>query len=151
MKGSIGKPDVVKIAQGTMRKCRAKKNPPKPTGKKPKCPFNVTTIAGRKWREITEGLQRLGLIDGIDATHIEGLCTQYQIAHEADAVVRKDGIVIDGAMGGRVKNPACSVSDAAWGKVRAYCNDLGLNHMSRQRMESTATETESDIESRYLA
>ena len=151
MRGGTGKPDIVKIAQGTLRKCRQKKNAPKATGKKPKCPFNITSIAGRKWKEITEGLERLGLIDGIDATHVEGLCTQYQIAREADSVVRREGIIIDGSMGGRVKNPACSVSDAAWGKVRAYCNDLGLNHMSRQRMESTATETESEIESKYLA
>ena len=150
MKGSKGKPDVIKIAQGTFQKCRAKKNPPKASGV-PKCPFNVTSIAGRKWKEVTAALKRLGLIDSADGTHIEGLCRQYQLAKQADRMIDKDGLCIEGSMGTTIKNPACTVSDAAWGKVRSYCNDLGLNHLSRQRMESTATQTEDDIESKYLA
>jgi P27 family predicted phage terminase small subunit len=150
MKGSKGKPDVIKIAQGTFQKCRAKKNPPKASGV-PKCPFNVTSIAGRKWKEVTAALKRLGLIDSADGTHIEGLCRQYQLAKQADRMIDKDGLCIEGSMGTTIKNPACTVSDAAWGKVRSYCNDLGLNHLSRQRMESNATQTEDDIESKYLA
>ena len=150
MRGSLGKPNSIKIAHGTFQKCRAKKNPPKSSGM-PKCPFKLTSIAGKKWKEITTGLKRLGLIDSIDATHIEGLCRQYQLAKEADQLIVKDGICITGALGSQIKNPACNVSDAAWSKVRGYCNDLGLNHLSRQRMESTATEVEDEIESKYLA
>lgn len=150
MKGSLPKPDIVKIAQGTYRKCRAKKRKPKSKGK-PKCPFARGTIAYKKWTEVTSGLTRLGLIDAIDSTHIEGLCRQYEIAKDADAIVAKEGMVIDGSMGGKVKNPAINISDAAWGKVRSYCNDLGLNHLSRQRMESTSTEELEDIAEKYLA
>lgn len=150
MKGSRGKPDVIKIAQGTFQKCRAKKNPPKSSGV-PKCPFSITSIAGRKWKEVTAALKRLGLIDSADGTHIEGLCRQYQLAKQADRIIDRDGLCVTGAMGTTIKNPACTVSDAAWGKVRGYCNDLGLNHLSRQRMESTATQVEDDIESKYLA
>ena len=150
MRGGKPKPDVLKIAQGTQRKCRVKKNPPKSEGT-PVCPFKATSIAGKKWREVTAGLKRLGLIDGIDSTHIEGLCQQYQIAKEADAEVVENRMTLVSTKGQVFKNPACTISDAAWGKVRAYCNDLGLNHLSRQRMESTATETEDNIETKYLA
>jgi len=150
MRGGKKKPEILKIAEGTSRADRRCKNPPKNSGV-PKCPFNITSIAGRKWTEVTTGLTRLGLIDGIDATHIEGLCRQYQIAKEADRLMSKEGMVITGARGTFLKNPAAQISDAAWGKVRGYCNDLGLNHLSRQRMESTATQVEDDIESKYLA
>lgn len=150
MKGALPKPDIVKIAQGTYRKCRAKKNKPQSKGK-PKSPFKKGTIAYRKWVEVTSGLTRLGLIDEIDSTHIEGLCKQYEIAKQADELVAQQGMVIDGAMGGKVKNPAINISDAAWGKVRSYCNDLGLNHLSRQRMESNAPEEQEEIAEKYLA
>lgn len=149
MRGGKPKPDVIKIAQGTLRKCRVKQRP-KSSGT-PKCPFAVRSIAGKKWKEITEGLKRLGLIDAIDATHIEGLCRQYQIAKEADEVIAREGIVVKGSLGSPITNPACTVSSKAWAAVRGYSNDLGLNHLSRQRMESTANEVEDDIESKFLA
>jgi len=150
MRGPPPKPEVIKIAEGTIRADRRRKNPPVGAGV-PKCPFNVTSIAGRKWKEITTGLKRLGLIDSIDQTHIEGLCRQYQLAKEADRLIARNGITIEGSMGSIVANPACNVSAKAWAAVRQYGNDLGLNHLSRQRMESTATQVEDDIESKYLA
>jgi P27 family predicted phage terminase small subunit len=150
MVGRKPKPTVLKLMEGTHRPDRARKNPPVGSGC-PKCPFNITSIAGRKWKEITAGLKRLGLIDSIDQTHIEGLCRQYQLAKQADKLIARDGITIEGSMGSIVANPACNVSAKAWAAVRQYGNDLGLNHLSRQRMESTATQTEDDIENKYLA
>jgi len=150
MRGPPPKPESIKIAEGTSRADRRRKNPPVGAGV-PKCPFNVTSIAGRKWKEIIAGLKRLGLIDSIDQTHIEGLCRQYQLAKEADRLIARNGITIEGSMGSIVANPACNVSAKAWAAVRQYGNDLGLNHLSRQRMESTATQVEDDIESKYLA
>jgi P27 family predicted phage terminase small subunit len=144
------KPEHIKIAEGTSRADRRRANPPVSAGV-PKCPFKAKTVASRKWKEVVTGLKRLGLIDTIDLTHIEGLCRNYQIAKQADRVIDREGIVITGVMGGLVANPACSVSAKAWGAVRQYGNELGLNHLSRQRMESTATQVEDDIESKYLA
>jgi P27 family predicted phage terminase small subunit len=150
MTGRPPKPEIIKIAEGTSRADRRRKNPPKSQGC-PRCPFGVTSGAGRKWKEIITGLKRLGLIDEIDQTHIEGLCRNYQVAKEADKVVARDGITIIGSLGSTIANPACNVSSKAWAAVRQYGNDLGLNHLSRQRMESTATQVEDDIESKYLA
>jgi P27 family predicted phage terminase small subunit len=148
--GHNKKPDVIKFAEGTYRKDRAKKNPPRDQGR-PRCPFAVSSIAGRKWKEIVDGLTRLGIIDKVDATHLEGLCRQYQVAKEADKEVKRHGMLVEGAQGQLVANPACNVSSQAWAKVRSYGNDLGLNHLSRQRMESTVQQDEADnIESKYL-
>mgnify|MGYP003655950054 CR=1 FL=1 len=68
--GSLPKPDSIKIAQGTLRKCRQKKNQPVQSGM-PRCPFAAKSIPGKKWHEIATGLKRLGLIDEIDATNLE--------------------------------------------------------------------------------
>ena len=126
----VGKPqipDSVKLAKGTFRPGRQNKNQPKASGL-PKCPFTRGTIAANKWHEVVAGLSRLGIIDG---SHVEGLCHAYQQAKDADAIIAEQGIVIDGR-----KNPACTVSADAWAKVRAFGNDLGLNHLSRQRLQA---------------
>ena len=73
----------------------------------------------------------MGIIDAIDSTHIEGLCQAYQQAKEADALIAEHRILIEGK-----KNPACTVSADACAKVRAFRNDLGLNHLRRQRLDS---------------
>ena len=129
----VGKPripDAVKIANGTFRPGRVNDKQPKSVGV-PKCPFKRGTVAAAKWREVVAGLKRLGIIDQIDSTHIQGLCQAFQLAHDADAAIAEHGIVIDGR-----KNPACTVSADAWAKVRAFGNDLGLNHLSRQRLQA---------------
>lgn len=148
--GNNRKPDVIKIAEGTYRKDRAAKNAPKDSGNTPRCPFPVTSIAGRRWKQIVAGLDRLGIIDEIDLTHLEGICFQYQRAKEADKLVKKHGILIPNDKGNLVANPACRVSQDAWAKVRSYGNDLGLNHLSRQRMESKKEQSGSDIEKKFL-
>ena len=149
MAGRKPKPDSLKIAAGTLRRCRVKKNPPKASGI-PKCPFQRSTIAAAKWREVTAGLKRLGIVDKIDATHIEGLCHSYQVAKEADAVVRELGMLLPTKEGGLMKNPATTISGEAWHKVRMCCNDLGMTHLSRQRMESTKVPVEVGLEAKYL-
>ena len=52
---------------------------------------------------------------------------------------------------GTIKNPACTVNSDAWAKIRSLINDLGLNYLSRQRMESKAVESPEDMEAKYLA
>jgi P27 family predicted phage terminase small subunit len=78
------------------------------------------------------------------------LCRSYQTAKQADSIVEKDGLCVMGAKGGLIKHPATLISAEAWGKVRMYSNDLGLNHLSRQRMSASEAETQDTKEARYL-
>jgi len=148
--GNNRKPDVIKMAEGTYRKDRASKNTPVDSGNVPRCPFPVSSIAGRRWKQIVVGLERLGIIDEVDLTHLEGLCFQYQRAKEADKLVAKHGLLTETNKGDLVANPACRISSDAWAKVRSYGNDLGLNHLSRQRMESKKEQSGSNVEKKFL-
>ena len=152
MRGGKAKPDVLKIANGTFRKSREKKKPAA-TGKIPKCPFERGSIAAKKWAEVVAGLKHYQLIDKIDATHVEGLCVAYEQAKKADEQVAQDGMYLTGARGTLIKHPCVQISAESWKLVRAYSNDLGLNHLSRQRM-AAAKDKESDdtvnIEARYF-
>lgn len=152
MKGRRPKPDVLKIADGTLRKHRVKKRP-EATGVLPRCPFRKTSLAGKKWAEVVKGLSHFKLIDKIDATHVEGLCVAYEQAKLADAQVAKEGMYLIGARGTYIKHPCVQIACEAWKLVRAYSNDLGLNHLSRQRMASPKdpdSDDEVSVEARYF-
>ena len=149
MKGRRPKPDQVKAAQGTLQKCRTNKKQPKSSGV-PISPFQPGTIAQAKWDEVVPGLQRLGLIDEIDRTALEALCWQYELATKSKQEIEQHGITL-ATEHGTIKNPACTVNSDAWAKIRSLINDLGLNYLSRQRMESKAVETPEDLEAKYLA
>lgn len=149
MKGRRPKPDQVKAAQGTLQKCRTNKKQPKSSGV-PVSPFQSGTIAQAKWDEVVPGLQRLGLIDEIDRTALEALCWQYELATKSKQEIEEWGITLS-TEHGTIKNPACTVNSDAWAKIRSLINDLGLNYLSRQRMESKAVETPEDLEKKYLA
>ena len=149
MRGRRPKPDQIKEAQGTLQKCRTNKKKPKSSGV-PVSPFEAGSIAQAKWDEVVPGLQRLGLIDEIDRTALEALCWQYELATKSKQEIEQHGITLS-TEHGTIKNPACTVNSDAWAKIRSLINDLGLNYLSRQRMESKAVETPEDLEAKYLA
>lgn len=142
-------PDSVKIAEGTFQKCKQKQQKVKVTGV-PECPFEPGSIAHDRWQFVVAGLKRLRLIDEIDGSHLEGYCRLYQIAKEADEVVDRDGVVVEGRGGAPIKNPAILISVDAWNKVRLFGNDLGLCHLSRQRMASDAEASDDALEAKFI-
>lgn len=129
MRGRKPIPDSIKESFGTLRKCRQKSEAPS-DGVLPRSPFGEDTVAGRQWVVVTTALQRLGLWDSIDGTHVEGYCSAYQLAKHADKAIEAEGMVLQTQNGCR-KNPHCTVSADAWSKVRSFGNDLGLKKGDR--------------------
>ncbi len=164
MAGKPNIPDAIKLARGTLRPGRVNTKQPKNEGT-PKNPFKKSSIAFEKWREIVAGLKRCKIIDKLDGSMIEAFCRNWQRALEAEDMLAADGLMITLADGRKAKHPAATIAADCWSKVRALGNDLGLNHLSRQRLKSqdspeqpfrmrrdrTASSlTEAEIESRYL-
>ena len=136
MAGKPNVPDSIKLARGTLRQGRVNKKQPANSGI-PKNPFDKGSVAFEKWREIVAGLKRCGIIDKLDGSMIEAFCRNWQRALEAENMLAADGLLITLADGRKAKHPAATVAADCWGKVRALGNDLGLNHLSRQRLKST--------------
>jgi P27 family predicted phage terminase small subunit len=82
-----------------------------------------------------------------DAMALEGACVNYSRAIEADAVLVKDGIVVEepivnrdtGEVVGRKykAHPATVISNRAWSQVRAFCGEFGFTPVARVRLPST--------------
>jgi P27 family predicted phage terminase small subunit len=150
--GHRRKPTALKIAEGTVNKTRLKP-PPKRQQKeliKLRCPFPIKSIAGRKWKKVVAGLTAFGIVDEIDAAHLEGFCRAYQLAIEADEIVAREGMVVPGSMGNPVKHPALTISSDAWNKVRHFGNDLGLTYLARTRMDGDKASKADELEAKYF-
>ena len=141
MAGKPNIPDSIKLARGTLRLGRVNRKQPKNEGT-PKKPFERGSIADTKWREIVAGLKRCGIIDKLDGCMIEAFCRNWQRALEAEAMLTADGLLIELADGRKAKHPAATIAADCWSKVRALGNDLGLNHLSRQRLIATPASDE---------
>ena len=140
----VGRPNIpneIKAANGTLRKSRINHKAPKSEGKVPPNPFDSGTFAHQKWKEITGGLRDKGIVDKIDAAHLQGFCRAWQTAVQADQLIDERGILIDTEHGPK-KNPAVTASKDAWAMVRQFAGDLGLFHLSRQRLIATPASDE---------
>lgn len=140
----VGRPNIpneIKALNGTLRKSRINYKAPKSAGKVPANPFNSGTFAHEKWQEITGGLCDKNIVDKIDAAHLQGLCRAWQTAVQADQLIDERGILIETAHGPK-KNPAVTASKDAWAMVRQFAGDLGLFHLSRQRLIATPASDE---------
>lgn len=69
-----------------------------------------------------------------DLHNVEAFCMAYARWREAERVVREEGITIEGAMGGKVKNPAVTVVNESLRQMQSFGALLGLDPSSRSRM-----------------
>ena len=78
-----------------------------------------------------------------DAMMLEGACTNFARAVEADRILDADGLIVedmaiteDGAtvVLKRKKHPAVEISSRAWSLVRAFCSEFGLSPVARTRL-----------------
>ena len=159
--GRNPKPTALQLAQGDPRKIgRHKleeklKAEPKATRGLPECPKHLTGLARIAWRLWKQELEVMNLDRAPDAAMLEGCCQNYAQAVLADAMLEKQGIVIEEFAiddNGekvllRVKmHPAVSVSRKAWGLVRSFCSEFGLSPASRTRLAIEKPDTgEADL------
>lgn len=93
------------------------------------------TGAGREmWERITPLLCRQKVLQMTDLHNVEVFCMAYQNWRSATENVAKNGVVVPGAMGGPVKNPALTALNEASKQMATFGAMLGLDPASRQRL-----------------
>lgn len=91
--------------------------------------------AGRDlWLHLAPLLCSQQVLQATDIQNLELYCTAYGRFREAEAHIAKNGVVVDGAQGGLVKNPAATVINEATRQMATFGSLLGLDPSSRQRL-----------------
>lgn len=93
------------------------------------------TGAGREmWERITPLLCRQKVLQMTDLHNVEAFCVAYNTWRLSSADVAKNGVVVAGATGGPVKNPALTALNEASKQMATFGAMLGLDPASRQRL-----------------
>lgn len=86
------------------------------------------------WRSIVPELCAQKILRITDMHNVEAFCMAYENWRKAQRSVANEGIVVSGAMGGPIKNPALTASNEAARQMAMFGAMLGLDPSSRARL-----------------
>ncbi len=107
-------------------------------------PRGLPKEARQFWKKYAPMLDRAGILRASDVAAFEALATTYATIKNAEKEVAERGLLVDGARGGLVKNPAISILNAARQQFRLLCSDFGLTPSARERLGGQVPPEEAD-------
>ncbi|WJJ93430.1 phage terminase small subunit P27 family [Neopusillimonas aromaticivorans] len=93
------------------------------------------TGAGRDlWLHLAPLLCAQQVLQATDIQNLEFYCAAYGRFRAAEQHIAQHGIVVEGAQGGSVKNPAATIINESTRQMATFGSLLGLDPSSRQRL-----------------
>lgn len=106
---------------------------PRPIMAPPRCPAWMPRDGKRIWRDLVRLLHtELAVLTALDAAALEGFCSAYSRWVEAEREINRDGVVIEGYRGGRVKHPALQIARDQREAMLKFARELGLTPKARE-------------------
>ena len=94
----------------------------------------LTDRAAQMWRMVVPELLRENVVAITDLHNVEAFCVAYDNWRLAQESVQKNGIVVAGAQGGPIKNPALTAANETMRQLVTFGSMLGLDPASRTRL-----------------
>lgn len=113
--------------------------------KTPPRPDWLADDAAELWDEIYPILEDAGVLTVADRTALGMLCDQIAIYIRARKIVDKEGLVITGQKGNKVKNPAEVQMQKAWSHVMKGLAVFGMSPADRANVKAKKAEAENPI------
>jgi P27 family predicted phage terminase small subunit len=98
------------------------------------CPVWIRGHAAEMWDRVAPALCSNKIMQVTDLHNLEAFCMAYSRLRLAEDDIGKNGIVVAGAQGGPMKNPAATVANEAVRQMATLGSLLGLDPSSRQSM-----------------
>ena len=90
------------------------------------------------WKTIVPHLCKEKVLAVTDLHNVEAFCSAYSTFRAAEIHISENGLVVEGATGGPMKNPACTVKNESLRQMTMYGAALGLDPASRGRLMGSA-------------
>ena len=108
----------------------------------PHCPRHLKGRARATWAFLKEELEAMDLDCRPDALALEGACTSYAIAADAEAILAKEGLQVEQPIfhrgvkiGTEIRNnPALRIRNQAWARFLQFADRFGLSPQARQQL-----------------
>ena len=91
-------------------------------------------LAKTMWEALCSHLCKKKVLAVTDLHNLEAFCMAYHTWRDAVDNVRVNGIVVAGASGAPIKNPACTVVNESLRQIAMFGGNLGLDPSSRGRL-----------------
>lgn len=148
--GRKPKPTNLKILQGNPGHRPLPANEPKPEPIAPKCPSHLDKTAKREWRRVAPELEKLGLLTRIDMAALAAYCQTYSRWAEAEAMIRKHGVLIKTPNGFPVVSPYLTIANRTLDQMKSFLTEFGMTASSRSRINVNIGEKEIDEFEEFL-
>lgn len=138
MSGRRPIPTALKILRGNPGKRRLHAGELRPQQGMPRCPDHLLPEARAEWRRMSRQLCALGILTLIDRAALAMYCQAWARWVEAEAHVKKHGLVIRAPVTGfPIQNPFLAVSNKAQEQMRSLLIEFGMTPASRTRIDVT--------------
>jgi P27 family predicted phage terminase small subunit len=132
--GPRAKPTAIKQLRG-VKPSRINLDEPKLDASDGACPEWLVDEAQEVWHTVAPMLIEHGLLSVVEEEQLAVYCTAVALHRQAAREVERDGLIVNGAMGGKVKNPALTVLREAATTIRQFAAEFGLTPSARQSIK----------------
>ena len=156
--GRPSKPTAIKVIEGNPGKRPINDREAKPTRGIPDPPSDLDADGLAEWQRVAPELERAGLLSKIDRMALAAYCDACARWVQARRLIREEaarnptyeGLIIQGAHGGWVQNPALVVANKAMSDVIRYCAEFGMTPSARSRIAATPRTPEEDPAAEFI-
>lgn len=97
-------------------------------------PIWLPPLAVEMWEKVCPYLSEQKVLTVTDLHNLEAFCNSYATWREAAEHLRLNGLVVEGATGGPIKNPAATVVNESLRQMLMFGASLGLDPASHYRL-----------------
>ena len=138
--GRTPKPTALKAFEGgrshlTKAEIAKQDNEPRPPNDCPSAPSWLDAGARRKWRELCDILNVMGVVTSIDGDVLAIYCQAYADHERLVRYLRKNGEVTESPQGYAMPRPEVSLRNRARDDLRKAGAELGIGAASRAKIE----------------
>ncbi|MGB9780630.1 phage terminase small subunit P27 family [Caldanaerobacter sp.] len=144
-RGPAPKPTALKVLLGNPGKRPLNRNEPKPEVGLPKCPSWLPKEVKKKWKELGQKLERIGLITKVDDMAFMMMLMHWYLACEAAKAISQEGLITKDSKGRPRKNPLHQVLRDHSDSLKSYLSEFGLTPSSRSKLNVPQPEEQDDI------
>lgn len=114
---------------------RVNKDEPKPRAVLPECPPEVAPAVRDIWDYTLGELDHMRIVSAIDRDALLCYCEAVVKHREASAVLAQTKILVKGALGGLVRNPALQVQRDSAQTILVFAREFGLTPSARSQIK----------------
>lgn len=137
--GTKSRPTALKILHGERHKDRINLDEPLPRPVLPELPDDVSPAVREVWDTVLAELEAMNLAFACDGPALRCYCEAVVLHDRSSAILRDEPILVDGANGTRVRNPAIVVQRDAADRIRKFAEQFGLTPSARSSIKASGT------------